>query len=526
MQTSSIARAATLLTTLLLAAAGCGGTTTLSTGGGGSATGGSGGGGAGGGTAGAGGATCTPSAELCDKLDNNCDGKVDEGCLCAQGDAQPCYSGDAATKDKGACKSGTQTCNEKGEWGPCAGEVLPKPEACNDADDDCNGAADDLPGLSCGVGACNVMVPACANGAPNACVPGMPSVEVCDGIDNNCNQLTDETFPDDGKACDSGLSGACAAGKTKCVTEAGVTGPKCVPDQMPGIEACDSVDNDCNGVVDDNIVGTGASCSTGLLGACNPGTVSCQSGAIDCYPNNPPTPEVCDGLDNDCTGAADDFPGAGTACDTGLLGACKAGIKMCQNGVFGCVQQVQAQATDTCGDNVDNDCNGVVDQGCLFQFSGVLTNVPIASLLGWTQCYMEGYGTGATTLATIQNTCNKQKLLMGCRVAGAANLQVAAWAPRTDVLFETGMTQVTHVANNVGWYYTASYSWGFAPAGSPINRNSCDIVDSQTYPGGGATDGAQRICWHTSGGVVSSGWRCGKPDFLGNTYERMVFHAD
>ncbi len=517
---------AAFLTALLLTSAGCSGAVTTSNGGSGGATGGTAGsGGASTGGGGTGGVTCTPSAELCDGMDNNCDGQVDEGCLCSQGETQSCYTGDAATKDKGACKSGTQTCNEQGAWGPCAGEVLPKTESCNNADDDCNGAADDLPGLSCGVGACTVMVPACANGLPNTCVPNMPAVEMCDGIDNNCNQLVDETFPNADKVCDTGLPGACAVGKTKCVTDAAGTSAKCVPDKMPGTEACDSVDNDCNGMVDDNIVGTGASCSTGLLGTCNAGTVSCQGGTIDCFPNNPPSPEVCDGLDNDCSGVADDFPGAGMACDTGLLGVCKDGINMCQNGVFGCVQQVQAVATDVCGDSKDNDCNGVVDQGCLYQFTGVQTNVPIASLLGWTQCYIDTYANTSTALTTIQTQCNKPKLLLGCRPTGSANLQVAAWAPRVDVLFDTGTGNVLHDANGVGWYYSSAYSWGFAPQGDIVTRSSCDTTASSFGPG---ADGDKRLCWHTGGGLINGGWRCGTADSLnGSTsYERIVYQAD
>ena len=504
---------------------GCGGGGgSSSNGGGGGQT--TGGGGTGGSTGGTGGATCTPSSEVCDGMDNNCDGKVDEGCACKQGDTQLCYPGDPATKDIGACKSGSQTCDVNGAWGDCIGAVTPANEKCDALDNDCNGAADDLPNLKCGVGACNVEVPACANGAPNTCVPGMPTVEVCDGIDNNCNQLVDETFAEQGMACDSGQLGACQAGTMQCLTNMGVTAPTCVAKLMPGSEMCDGVDNDCNGAVDDNIPGTGTDCVTGEQGVCGPGTIQCQNGTVDCFSNVVASNEKCDGLDNDCNGAVDDLPGAGMACSTGLLGVCASGINGCVNGTLQCVQQVQAAATDTCGDNLDNNCNGTVDEGCLNQFSGVATNVPIASLTGWTQCYLDNYGSSGALLSTIQTQCNKAKLLLGCRLTGSSTLNVAAWAPRADVLFDTGTTQTPHNANGVGWYYSGSYSWGFAPQGSVINRNSCDIVDSQTYPGGGAVDGDKRICWHTSANALSTGWRCGKPDFLGATYERIVFHAN
>src|SRR5262249_14846106 len=153
-------------------------------------------------------------------------------------------------------------------------------------------------------------------------------------------------------------------------------------------------------------------------------------------------------------------------------------------------------------------------------------NVPVASLTGWSQCFIGTYDQSAS-LTQIQQQCNKAKLMLACRPTGAATLDVLAMAPRDDVLYECGsVATCEHDANGVGWYYDNSDSWGFAPAGSPVNRNSCDIVDSMTYPGGGASDGAQRICWHTGGGSLAGGWRCGKPDFLGNTYERLIYQAD
>ena len=65
---------------------------------------------------------------------------------------------------------------------------------------------------------------------------------------------------------------------------------------------------------------------------------------------------------------------------------------------------------------------------------------------------------------------------------------------------------------------------GFAPGGSPIDRQSCDTVDSNSFPGG-ATDGDQRLCWHTGANTLNAGWRCGKDDFLQSNpnFERLIY---
>ncbi len=313
-----------------------------------------------GGAGGEGGAACVPGTEICDGKDNDCDGQIDEvmgGCACNDGSMQPCYSGRAGTEDVGECVGGTQVC-EDGQWADCEGEVTPEMEACNTLDDDCNGTADDLGTSSCGVGACAATVDVCVAGQLQQCVPGTPGLEVCDGIDNNCNQLTDESDPLVGTACDSGLLGVCQAGTQACVMSALV----CVPDQMAGSELCDSLDNDCDGTTDNNVPGTGGTCNTGLPGVCAAGTVGCQNNSIDCYPDTPPSQEVCDSVDNDCNGFTDEAdPMAGTACDTGLLGVCQPGTVTCVSGSLDCVQDV-ASSAETC-DGTDEDCDGVDDNG-------------------------------------------------------------------------------------------------------------------------------------------------------------------
>jgi hypothetical protein len=293
-------------------------------GGSGGSTGGS--GGTAGSDAGSGDA-CVPTGEACDGTDNDCDGVVDEDCECKKGDSEACYSGPIGTEDVGTCTGGTRVCTPEGVFGPCVGEILPNNEVCDGADNDCNGSTDELGQQTCGVGACEVTVEVCTNGAPVFCTPLAPSAELCDLIDNDCNGSVDDNFATAGDPCNTGYLGPCGVGEQACTSGIVV----CNQVTTPSPETCDGVDNDCDGTSDDNDPGGGGSCSTGQQGPCGAGILQCTGGSLACQPLVTPSTETCDGVDNDCDGTPDDGnPGGGQSCGCG-------GTVTCSNGALGCV---------------------------------------------------------------------------------------------------------------------------------------------------------------------------------------------
>lgn len=239
-----------------------------------------------------------PTPEVCDGLDNNCDGNVDEG---NPGGGNQCQTG-----FMGLCAGGITTCD--GVNGDiCKPNVTPNqlPESCNGLDDDCNGLVDDnisqvgqpctAPGY---VGICQFGTYTCPNQPPyqltcNHPAPGTIQ-ETCNAKDDDCNGVIDDPAQLNGQPCGTGLSGVCSTGKSLCSGGSST----CVPDVAPGsqTEICDNKDNDCNGQTDEmnptpacttqNPAATGVKNWACTSGACQIATCNLGFADIDGAPGN------------------------------------------------------------------------------------------------------------------------------------------------------------------------------------------------------------------------------------------------
>jgi hypothetical protein len=241
---------------------------------------------------------CIPSDadELCNGMDDNCDGRVDEGFDLSR-DLLNC----------GACGNACSQPNAELEcrMGAC---VLTR---CQE------GFLDVDPMMAGCEYRCPVFPPA--------------DREECNGIDDNCDGRIDEAEnlrEPPGDLCRTTPGTICAAVRPVCATRMagttwycdypmGVEFDRNVPNGIVAEETrCDGADGDCDGVPDDSFATLGRACSNELQGACrDEGTIRCDpmdatrtrcdlTGGIDPVPGAPMA-ETCNGVDDNCDGTVD-----------------------------------------------------------------------------------------------------------------------------------------------------------------------------------------------------------------------------
>ena len=341
--------------------------------------------------------------ELCDDIDNDCDGLVDEG---FEDLGTPCEEGSMA-----CAQTGLFACNLQGDGLICSVDVLPPDtELCNAVDDDCDGRVDETfenLGTACsgGVGACAFagVVGCDASGLETVCSASAPSgvAERCDAIDNDCDGSIDEDFQTLETTCSVGV-GACArdgvyvcdaiSGDVRCTARAG----------FAVSERCNGADDDCDGTTDEGFEGVGQPCER-TQGSCRfAGTTQCRAidSAIICVGDDAiDGEEICDGLDNDCDGISDEGLGLGSPCDVEEPNCARPGRLSCANdGTVFCSAEPLPGNLEQCDGN-DNDCDGRTDED--FPLVGDLCSVGRGECtrFGVFECSLDGEGIACNAIA-------------------------------------------------------------------------------------------------------------------------------
>ena len=384
------------------------------------------------------------AVELCDGVDNDCSGVADDGVLGsvvfyvdADGDG---FGNPSDTRE--ACSQPAGTVSNDDDCNDADVTVSPaRTEVCNAVDDDCDGTADDAAvdaatwytdGDGDGFGRAGATVRACSQPAGTSALPTdcddtaaavrPGAAEVCDGIDNDCAGGADvgaadaTTWYRDG---DADTYGNANASVQTCTQPAGyVADDNDCADNRPLIhpgqpEVCDGLDNDCSGAADDGALASVTWYQDGDrdgFGDAATSQPSCSQpagfvrDATDCDDTRssvrPNASEICDGLDNDCDGAADDAVAGASSwwADSDEDGYGDSAVRVAACAAPPGYVDNDEDCDDTSDlanpdgfevcDDLDNDCDGGVDVGAA------------DATTSWRDGDRDGFGDAAAPLAT------------------------------------------------------------------------------------------------------------------------------
>ncbi len=350
------------------------------------------------------------AVEACDGVDNNCDGTIDEAGATGEttwyadvdgdgyGDASDAVT--SCSSPAGYVADDTDCDDTSTRYHPGATE-----SDCSDPNDyNCDGSAGSSDNDADGFASCED-----CNDRSNVAFPG--GTEVCDGVDNDCNGVSDGPDATDisNWYLDSDLDsyGDPAVRITTCDAPAGFVSDfaDCDDsrdqDHPGGTEVCDNHDNDCDGTADDSAIDADtwyADLDGDSYGDPDNASVACDQPTnyvadnSDCNDDSdksfPLATELCDGLDNDCNGIVDDglsshwyadMDGDGYGDADSMVDSCVKPTGYVSNATD-CDDldgTTHPGVMETC-DGVDNDCNSLVDEGL--------------TILQWPDVDSDGYG--------------------------------------------------------------------------------------------------------------------------------------